>query len=240
VVIDDTVGSFCNIDILPYVDVLVTSLTKSFSGYADVMAGSAVLNPAGPCYQSLSQAFQETFHNGFYAGDAAQLLSNSNDYLARSVILNRNASAIATLLQAEIGKPNSPVSQVIYPSTVDTRANYESVMRSPSADFTPGYGCLLSVEFEDKDLARAFYDNLDVHHGPHLGAHLTLALPFNELVWGKDPKEFEEHIAYGLRGEQIRISVGLEDEAELLDVVRAALAVAGEEKRKRGETKGEA
>ena len=45
--IDDTVASFCNVDVLGAdgADVLITSLTKSFSGYADVMAGSAVINP---------------------------------------------------------------------------------------------------------------------------------------------------------------------------------------------------
>jgi cystathionine gamma-synthase len=38
-VIDDTVGTFANVDVLPYADVLVTSLTKMFSGYANVMGG---------------------------------------------------------------------------------------------------------------------------------------------------------------------------------------------------------
>lgn len=36
VVVDDTVGSFCNLDVLPVADVVVSSLTKTFSGYADV------------------------------------------------------------------------------------------------------------------------------------------------------------------------------------------------------------
>lgn len=45
VVIDDTVGSFCDIDILPVVDIIIKSCTKSFSGYAEVMAGTAVLSP---------------------------------------------------------------------------------------------------------------------------------------------------------------------------------------------------
>ncbi|KAI0910510.1 pyridoxal phosphate-dependent transferase [Ustulina deusta] len=45
VVVDDTCASFANIDLLGAADAVVTSLTKAFSGYADVMAGSAVLNP---------------------------------------------------------------------------------------------------------------------------------------------------------------------------------------------------
>ena len=39
VVLDDTIGSFANVDVLGVADIIVTSLTKSFSGYADVMGG---------------------------------------------------------------------------------------------------------------------------------------------------------------------------------------------------------
>lgn len=39
VVCDDTLASFANVDLCPYVDVLVTSLTKIFSGAANVMGG---------------------------------------------------------------------------------------------------------------------------------------------------------------------------------------------------------
>lgn len=38
VFIDGTVDGFVNIDILPYADVLMSSLTKMFSGYANVLA----------------------------------------------------------------------------------------------------------------------------------------------------------------------------------------------------------
>ena len=39
IVIDDTVGNFVNADVLPFVDIVVSSLTKIFSGCADVMGG---------------------------------------------------------------------------------------------------------------------------------------------------------------------------------------------------------
>lgn len=40
VVCDDTVGTSVNCDLLPYVDVVVTSLTKMASGECNVMGGS--------------------------------------------------------------------------------------------------------------------------------------------------------------------------------------------------------
>lgn len=39
VVVDDTIGSFANVDLMATADIIITSLTKSFSGCADVMAG---------------------------------------------------------------------------------------------------------------------------------------------------------------------------------------------------------
>ncbi len=38
-VVDETVGSFVNVEVLPFVDIVVSSLTKIFSGDANVMGG---------------------------------------------------------------------------------------------------------------------------------------------------------------------------------------------------------
>lgn len=45
VICDETVGTFINTDLLPYVDVLVTSLTKMYSGRCDVTGGRYHNNP---------------------------------------------------------------------------------------------------------------------------------------------------------------------------------------------------
>jgi cystathionine gamma-synthase len=39
VVVDETVGSFLNVHVLPYADIVVSSLTKVFSGDSNVMGG---------------------------------------------------------------------------------------------------------------------------------------------------------------------------------------------------------
>ncbi|PNP82834.1 hypothetical protein FNYG_04065 [Fusarium nygamai] len=43
VVCDETVGNFVNIDLVPYVDIITTSLTKMFSGAANVTGGRFVM-----------------------------------------------------------------------------------------------------------------------------------------------------------------------------------------------------
>lgn len=39
VIIDDTIGSSANVDVMDIADIVITSLTKSFNGYADVLCG---------------------------------------------------------------------------------------------------------------------------------------------------------------------------------------------------------
>lgn len=39
IVVDETIGNFVNVEILPYADILVSSLTKVFSGESNVMGG---------------------------------------------------------------------------------------------------------------------------------------------------------------------------------------------------------
>ncbi|KAJ4296124.1 hypothetical protein N0V88_004826 [Collariella sp. IMI 366227] len=93
VVVDDTIGSFCNIDVSPVADVILTSITKSLSGYAN-------------------DTLTTQFINEYFHPDAATLLTNSQSYLARSTILNRNALTLATYLHAHSQQsqttPHSP------------------------------------------------------------------------------------------------------------------------------------
>ena len=222
-IVDDTVGSFCNIDVLGVADIVVTSLTKSFSGYADVMGASAVLNPSSSSYAELKNMFKEFYHNDYYNGDADVLDHNSRDYMSRSAVLNRNAERLVEYLQSQATNPSSAVSKVYYPTVDPSRPNYEVRMRKKTEEFTPGYGCLFSVEFEGVGATKGFYDNLHVHHGPHLGAHLTLALPYVKGLYGK---QLDWAGKYGLKETQVRIAVGLEDTEVLLQTFKNAVHVA--------------
>jgi cystathionine gamma-synthase len=39
IVVDDTIGNYVNVRVLPYADIVVSSLTKVFSGASNVMGG---------------------------------------------------------------------------------------------------------------------------------------------------------------------------------------------------------
>lgn len=232
VVVDDTIGSSANVDVLGVADIVATSLTKTFSGYADVMGGSIAINPCSPHYQKLRSTFASRFVPTLYGADAVQLELNSRDYLERTAILNQNASYLVSLLEplTKHHHDRSPLNHVYHPSTCWSAKNYVARMRRPTQDFAPGFGYLLTLEFCSVEAAGAFFDALHVCKGPSIGAQVTLALPYVQVVFAKE-KPWAAR--YGLSEAIVRISVGLEDQKALamacLEAMRAADAAVNRE-----------
>jgi hypothetical protein len=137
------------------------------------MGGAITLLPSSPFHVPLKSTITAQFQNEYFNPDAAKMLANTADYVPRSAILNRNAMALATFLHEHSKSPTSPVTAVLYPPFTNTHANYTAMMRPATKDFTPGYGCLLAIEFTTLRVAQAFYDNLSVFQGPHLGARTS-------------------------------------------------------------------
>ncbi|KZF20953.1 PLP-dependent transferase [Xylona heveae TC161] len=213
VVVDETIGTFANVDLLQVADVIVTSLTKSFSGYLDVMAGSIALNPSSRFYKPFKKALDSSYRNELYAADAIQLECNSRDFLARAGKMNETAATLVSHLETFISNPESALTKIYYPSQCWSVANYQARMRPSTPEFYPGYGCLFTLDFADVEAATVFFDTLDVHKGPSLGGNLTLAQPYVQTVFFRE-KDWAAQ--FGLRETIVRVSVGLEDAGELL------------------------
>lgn len=228
--VDDTIGSWANIDVTGVADIIVTSLTKSFNGYADVIAGSVVLSPWGKRYRELKRIFEKHYVPELYTEDAKAIERNSRDYLARSHQLNHNALSLVTHLESMAHNLDSAIHRIFYPSINESGQYYRRFMRPATEEFTPGYGCLFSIEFEDLPTTIAFYNSLEVHKGPHLGAPFTLVFAYtmcaykNRLDWAAQ---------HGLKATQIRISAGLEDTQHLIETFSNAIEAANQVKRQR-------
>ena len=226
-------SGFANVDLLPSCDMLLTSLTKSFSGLADVMGGSVVLNPASARYASLKKQFATKHVNEFFAADAGVLLSNSQDVHARTATLNRNAASLARYLTDRMAsEPDCPVVKVCYPSVLPSKPLYDAFLRAPTPELPePGYGCLLTLDFEDLDAAMAFHDSCGFYPSPHLGAHVTIMFAYSMVVFGKKEEERAAMAKLGAKEESVRISVGLEKEEDIIETVKVALDRAVQAKR---------
>lgn len=188
------------------------------------MAGSVVLNPLSPHYNSLSSIFSSSHHNELFAADAEVLLENSKGFFPRTRKLNSNAAAMAKFFHECTSKPDSPIVNVQYPSLLPSKPQYDAYLRPSSAELPePGYGCLFTVEFDSVENAVAFYDRCGFYPSPHLAGHVTLMFPYNMFVFCKKAEEKEYMSELGVREESIRFSAGLEDEQDLIDTIKDAL-----------------
>lgn len=213
VVVDETIGTFANINVLQYADVVVSSLTKIFSGDCNVMGGAALLNPSSRYYSLLKDAAAREYEDTYWPEDIIFLERNSRDFMTRIDRINTNAEAICEVLLA-----NPKVKTVHYPKHNPDRANYD-VCKVPGG----GYGGLLSVVFHKKADAMAFYDHIDTAKGPSLGTNFTLTSPYVVLA---HYAELDWAASLGVDPDLIRISVGLEETEELVEIFQSALRAA--------------
>ncbi|KAK4182762.1 putative cystathionine gamma-synthase [Podospora australis] len=213
VVVDETIGTFANINVLQYADIVVSSLTKIFSGDCNVMGGSAIFNPNSRYYSSLKSFARSGYEDTYWPEDVMFMERNSRDFATRVDRINANAEAIADVLRANI-----LIKDVFYPRYNESRENYEVCKLSGG-----GYGGLVSVVFHKKDQAVAFYDAVATAKGPSLGTNFTLTSPYVLLA---HYQELEWAAQFGVDPDLIRISVGLEDTDYLVHVFKSALEVA--------------
>lgn len=210
IVIDETIGNFLNVHVLPYADIVVSSLTKVFSGDSNVMGGALILNPGSKWYNALKAVLGCEYEDNQFEEDSIYLERNSRDFVDRIKRINVNAEAIADVL-----RECSKVKQVNYPKYSPTKHFYDEC-RLPEG----GYGGLLSATFNTVEDAAMFYDHLNTAKGPSLGTNFTLSSPFvllahyGELDWAAQ---------YGCEVSLVRFSVGLEDTDELVMTFKSAL-----------------
>lgn len=210
-IVDDTPATYVNVRLFPYADMVVTSLTKAFSGEGDVMAGAVVLNPESPLAPPLRTALGPHGDALFWDGDAIALEANSRDFVERVQQMNRSTEALCEHL-----KQHPLVKEVFYPKYTMKDA-YDEVLRPGG-----GYGSLFSMTFHDGARhAPAFYDALGVSKGPSLGNNFTLVCPYTLLAHYTELPWAETH---GVSRYLIRVSVGLEAIDELQARFDRALA----------------
>ncbi|KAI7892933.1 pyridoxal phosphate-dependent transferase [Mucor mucedo] len=211
IVVDETIGNFCNVGVLEWADLVVSSLTKIFSGDSNVMGGSMILNPNGKYYDGFKAALKVDYEDLLWSEDVLFLERNSRNFKERSRIINRNAEELCDYLIT-----HEKVEKVYYPKYT-SRENYDSVKHDTK---DAGYGGLFSIVLKDEKSAASFYDNLHCAKGPSLGTNFTLCSPytilahFTELDWAAQ---------FGVCPYLVRVSVGLEDREKLLSMFKHAL-----------------
>lgn len=213
IVVDDTISTWTNVDLLPATDVIVTSLTKWFTGRGDVMAGSAVVNPRSPFADELRAALREEYEDCTWGESLILAEQLSRDTDARVRQAGETAAAVADWLHQQSG-----VEAVYYPQ-LRQRDLYDRYRRP-----TGGYGGLFSFLLKNPEkTSERFYNALELSKGPNLGTTFSLCCPFTllahygELDWAEQ---------CGVSRWLLRLSVGLEPASELISRLDRALNAA--------------
>jgi len=210
-VADDVVATPFNVDLSDYADLIATSLTKFLAGSGEVMGGALICNPKSPFYAELKARISRAHEELLYGGDAEVLDRQVRDFPARMERHNAGGLWLAEKLRA-----HPAIERVWYPKWEFTEA-YERVRRRQG-----GWGALITFMPRAAEArSEVIFDRLEVCKGPSLGTRFTLACPFTllahyaELDWAE---------ACGVSRFLIRVSVGLEDPAELWHRFERALS----------------
>ncbi|MBT65270.1 MAG: hypothetical protein CML13_18900 [Puniceicoccaceae bacterium] len=209
--IDPTVASIYNVDVLRYADILVTSLTKYASCEGDVMIGAVALNAESPHYSDLVLRCFSCYQPA-YARDVARLayqLRRAPEVVAR---MDANARQLADYLQA-----HRAVAKVHYAGHSE---RFAEVSQRKGAG-----GALITIEVHGA--IEPVYDALELMKGPSFGTEYTLVCPFMylahyDLVTTDEGRSFLRSI--GIDPDLLRISVGAEPIEAIIQVFERALA----------------
>jgi len=79
-VVDDTVGTSVNVDVILHCDVVCTGLTKMFSGRCNVMGGSVALKPNGGARWDIKKRLKDRYTNTNFPLDTIVMEKNSADF----------------------------------------------------------------------------------------------------------------------------------------------------------------
>ncbi|KAG9293327.1 hypothetical protein G9A89_007573 [Geosiphon pyriformis] len=209
IVVDETIGNFVNVKVLEWADMIVTSLTKIFSGDSNVMGGGLILNPQRRHYKKLKETLKLEYEDLFWAEDVIFLERNSRTFRERIAKINANAESLCDFLC------KSPkVKKIYYPKLI-TSEIYSQYMRTKGS-----YGGLFSVTFHNDLASQQFFDALPIAKGPSLGTNFTLACPYTILA---HYMELDWAAKFGIEKGLIRVSVGLEDKEKLLATFQTGL-----------------
>lgn len=213
-IVDPTVASIFNVDVMPYADVLVCSLTKYAARSADVLAGCVAVRPDEPDRAELVERVRATA-TPMYVRDAARLAHEIVGWENFVRAVNANALALAAHLES-----HPAVTRLRHPLQSSAAANFARIARTSQSP-----GALLSVSV--RGVMADFFDALRTAKAASFGAEITIAAPFLYLAHYdlvSTPHGRAHLQSLGIDPDLVRVSVGVEPIDQLIAAFDDALA----------------
>ncbi len=214
-VLDPTIASPFNIDVLPHADLVANSLTKYTASEGDVILGAVTTNPASPLAASLRPALAAASSlAALYPRDVARLAAQIDATPALIARINTTTPSVAAFLAS-----HPRVTAVYWSGHAYSASNYAALARTPDS-----VGSMISFTVSG-DLA-SFYDRLRIAKGPSFGLLTSLICPFMYLAHFDlvtTEKGRAELAANGIAPDLLRLSVGAEPCEDLIAALAEAL-----------------
>ena len=212
-IVDPTLASPFNIDVLAHCDVVANSLTKFAASEGDVIMGAVVVNPQSPYAPDFRAALPAALEP-VYSRDVARLAAQIGDFEAVIAQINRTTPTIVEFL-----RKHPRVRSLYWSLHPASRENYLRLAHSPGA-----VGSMIS--FSVHGPVAAFYDKLCLAKGPSFGMKTSLICPFiylahYDLVTSESGRK--TLAAAGLDPELLRLSIGCEPADEIIAALSEAL-----------------
>jgi len=212
-VLDPSISSAFNLSVLPYADIVATSLTKYTASAGDLTAGLVVINPTAPDAAALRAGLADKIEP-LPARDLARLaveISRTGAVLAR---IHASVPRVVAFLES-----HPAVREVFWALHPKSRANYLGIARAPDA-----VGAMIT--FTLRGSLDAFYDRLRLPKGPSFGMATTLICPFMYLAHYdlvNSAAGRAQLAASGLDANLLRLSIGTEPADDIIATLAEAL-----------------
>jgi cystathionine gamma-synthase len=216
-VLDPSIASIGLVDVLPWADAVVTSLTKYTAREGDVMIGAVAVNPARPYAAALGEAIPAGVVPP-YGRDLTRFAAELEGWTSFVAEAASNAAQVARFLES-----HPAVDRVWWSGSAKNAPGFARIARSGD----PSLAVCPVISFSVRgDMAR-FYDAVEVVKGPSFGTAYTLLSPFMYLAH-YDLVTSEEGRALlaraGVPGELMRLSVGAEPVEAIIAALEQAFA----------------
>ena len=195
-IVDTSMDATEQFKVLPYADIIVTSLTKMTSGSGEVMGGACILNSKSTWYSSIVKFIQQNDFPVLWHEDAKHILNQLESWVRRTHILKQSARTVFNWLK------NHPQIEQIYPTDLSEVKGIISIVLKNKAQQTP-----------------TFYNALPFAKGPGFGIGSTLICPYTMLAHYSELDELNNR---GISEYLLRISTGYEPAAEIIDGLKVA------------------
>ena len=213
--VDPSISSIFNLDVLPHADVVVSSLTKYTASAGDLTAGLAVVNPARPDATELRRRVAAELEP-VYPRDLARLAAQIGDTETVLARIHANTPRVAAFLAA-----HPAVGDVFWALHPAAAANYRRLARGPGAT-----GGMITFTLKRIGALEDFYDRLRLPKGPSFGMKTTLICPFMYLAHYDlitTPAGLADLAASKLDPDLLRLCCGTEPAEEIIAALAEAL-----------------